>query len=148
MHDYTLPMSDSVEVSKYKGGCMCGRTRFIIFDQHGLATYCHCDDCRTSTGAAVSAFVGFETTHLVWQGEPLKQYRSSPTVARGFCPECGTSLTYADEQLPNSICFYVSVFDDPDSLPMINHGYVERKLMWLKIDDNLPHNTGTAAPRD
>ncbi len=127
---------------------MCGRTRFTIFDQPNLATYCHCDDCRTSTGAAVSAFVGFETAHLVWQGEPLKQYRSSPTVLRGFCSECGTSMTYEDEKLPQHIYFYIGVFDDPDSLPMTNHSYVEQKLTWLKINDDLPSNTGTAVPRE
>ena len=127
---------------------MCGRTRFTIFSDPNFASYCHCDDCRASTGAAVSAFVGFETAHLVWQGEPLKQYPSSKGILRGFCPECGTSMTYEDEKLPHDIYFYVGVFDDPDGLPMQSHSYVEEKLVWLHINDELPKEEGTAAPRD
>ncbi|MEM8857864.1 MAG: GFA family protein [Chloroflexota bacterium] len=141
-------MTDLNDISKHEGGCMCGRTRFTIFAEPISAGYCHCDDCRTATGAAVSAFVGFETAHLVWQGEPLKQFQSSATVIRTFCPECGTSVTYEDEKLIGNIYFCVGAFDDPDSLPMKGHSFIESKLTWLHIDDHLPKKEGTAVSRD
>ena len=92
---------------------MCGRTRFTVFADPTFASYCHCDDCRQSTGAAVSAFIGFDAADLVWQGEKLKGYKSSANVNRTFCPECGTSISYEDEKLPGKIYMYVGVMDHP-----------------------------------
>ena len=127
---------------------MCGRTRFTVFADPTFASYCHCDDCRQSTGAAVSAFIGFDTADLVWQGEELKGYNSSPNVTRTFCPECGTSISYVDEKLPGKIYMYVGVMDDPDNFPMDSHSYISQQLKWLHIDDDLPKIDGTAEPRE
>ena len=127
---------------------MCGRTRFTAFADPTFASYCHCDDCRQSTGAAVSAFIGFDAANLVWQGEKLKGYSSSPTVTRTFCPECGTSIAYEDEKLPGKIYIYVGVMDDPDHFPMASHSYVTQQINWLHINDELPTVEGTAEPRD
>lgn len=85
---------------------------------------------------------------LVWQGEELKGFKSSAKVTRSFCPECGTSIAYEDEKLPGEIYIYVGVMDDPDSLPMTSHSYIDEKLSWVNMGDDLPNLDGTAAPRD
>lgn len=141
-------MSEPSETIKHEGGCLCGRTRFTIFSNPTFASYCHCDDCRQSTGAPVSAFIGFATADLVWQGEKLKEYKSSAKVTRTFCPDCGTSVSYEDEKLAGNIYIYIGVMDDPDNFPMTSHSYVSEKLTWLNMADDLPHTDGTAAPRD
>ena len=140
-------MTDQTEPIRHEGGCMCGRSRFTIFSDPNFASYCHCDDCRISTGAAVSAFVGFPTADLVWQGEPLTGSKSSKTVTRSFCPECGTPVSYEDEKLAGQIYLYVGVMDDPDRFPMQEHTYISEKLKWLHINDDLPRTDGTGAPR-
>lgn len=141
-------MSEQSENIKYEGGCLCGRTRFTIFADPTFASYCHCDDCRQSSGAAVSAYIGFDAANLVWQGEKLKGYKSSAKVTRTFCPECGTSISYEDENLPGKIYIFVGVMDDPDHFPMTSHSYIGEKLQWLHINDDLPTVDDTAAPRE
>ena len=141
-------MSDSENPPKHEGGCMCGRTRFTIFAGSNFASYCHCDDCRTSTGGALSAFVGFPTASIVWQGEPLAIYKSSKNVSRSFCPECGSPVCYDDEKLPENSYFYVGMLDNPDDFPMQSHSYIGGRLSWVHINDDLPQFDGTAAPRE
>lgn len=141
-------MSDSETSPKHQGGCMCGRTEFTIFAESNFASYCHCHDCRASTGGALAPFVGFPTSSIVWQGEPLGSYKSSKTVARSFCPECGTPICYQDEKLPENTYFYVGVMDHPEQFPMQSHSHIGSKLDWVEINDNLPKIDGTAAPRE
>ena len=141
-------MSEQPETIKHEGGCLCGRIRFTIFSNPIFASYCHCDDCRQSSGAPVSAFVGFNTADMVWQGEPLTGFKSSEKVIRSFCPECGTSVSYEDETLFGKIYIYIGVMDDPDSFPMTSHSYISQKIEWLHLNDDLPTIDGTAESRD
>ena len=140
-------MSEQDEVIKHEGGCMCGRTRFTIFAEPNFASFCHCHDCRAASGAAVSAFLGFPTSAMVWQGEQLAEYQSSKNIVRTFCPECGTSVSYTDAKLPGDIYLYEGVMDEPENYPMQSHSHIKSKLPWLHINDDLPKIDGTAAPR-
>ena len=47
--------------------------------------YCHCRDCRKSSGTPVSLFAGYRVQKVeIEQGTP-KVYESSPGVRRSFC---------------------------------------------------------------
>ncbi|MDP3494873.1 MAG: GFA family protein, partial [Hyphomonadaceae bacterium] len=39
------------------GGCLCGRVRYHCGDEIGPVNYCHCPDCRRSTGSAFNVGV-------------------------------------------------------------------------------------------
>jgi|SRR5271166_4367721 len=40
------------------GKCLCGAVQVSIPDEFLYAGYCHCPDCRASSGSAFSAFAG------------------------------------------------------------------------------------------
>ena len=65
-------------------------------------------------------------------------YQSSPGVTRGFCRDCGTSLTYEHEKRGDDIDVTVSSFDDSSQFPPRAHIWVEDKAPWLVIADGLP----------
>jgi hypothetical protein len=65
----------------------------------------------------------------------LAQYRSSPTVTRGFCAECGTSLTYCRDDRSEEIDVTLSSLDDPATLVPQVHIWVEDKLPWVTVAD-------------
>jgi len=77
----------------------------------------------------------------------LKIYESSPGVRRGFCPNCGTTLTYQKD--PATIAgaqsdIYVSTrtLDEPELYPPTEYVYYGERVGWFKLGDGIPcHET-------
>ncbi len=84
--------------------------------------YCHCRDCRRSSGAPVSLFVRYRTEQVETKWGAPKVYSSSPGVSRSFCGDCGAPLSYEDERLPGEIYVPVWVFDEPEEFEPEMHG--------------------------
>jgi hypothetical protein len=75
------------------GGCQCGATRYVAEIDSFAAYLCHCRMCQRATGGVAAALFGLPRAAVTWSGEPAR-YRSSPIAQRGFCPHCGTPLTF------------------------------------------------------
>lgn len=89
------------------------------------------------TGWATFAASKFQLT----QGQ-LTQWSSSAGVLRGHCASCGSSLTYANESRPTEIDVTLATLDDPAALPPTAHVWMQDKLPWAIIGDDLPcHDT-------
>lgn len=117
-----------------EGGCLCGAVRFRLLGPPFEIDYCHCHSCRKHTGAPVSAFVDCKR-HLVefTTGAP-KLFESSPGVRRGFCGECGSTLTYESDALPDEIHIHIGALDRPEDFPP--HGrptFSAERVPWFRI---------------
>jgi hypothetical protein len=109
--------------------------------------YCHCCDCRRSSGAPVSLFAGYQSEQIEWlQGKP-KVYESSPGIRRSFCAECGTPLSYEDERLPGEVYLHVGIFDAPEPFEPEVHDWISQRLEWFDIRDDLPRYQESSIPR-
>ena len=126
-----------------QGGCLCGAVRYRIDALPKWIGYCHCTSCRRSTGAPVTTFVGASAESVSFTCGKRERFASSPGVQRGFCARCGTPLTYEGERFPGEIHFYVSTFDEPQTLRPEFHVYHEERLEWLDIADPLPRHAAT-----
>jgi hypothetical protein len=82
---------------------------------------------------------------LEWtKGEPA-YYASSNVAKRGFCPACGTPLTFGYDD-KDRIEVTTGSLDDPYTVGLVEHFGVESKMPWLKLCDGLPeHRTGDSA---
>jgi hypothetical protein len=58
--------------------------------------------------------------------------------SRSFCPQCGTPLTFLAEPNANEIDVTVCSFDQPASVAPSDHTWVEDRLPWIRLADNLP----------
>lgn len=126
---------------------MCGAVRIRAIGDPSGVIYCHCRDCRASSGAPVSLFAGFRAGQVErLQGEP-RGYRSSARVVRSFCPECGTPLSYEDEDLPGEVYVPVGIFDDPGTFAPGVHEWVSQRLRWFDVRDGLPRHEESSVPR-
>jgi hypothetical protein len=65
-------------------------------------------------------------------------YHSSPGVTRGICANCGTSITYENENRPGEIDITLNSLDEPRKPVLRAHIWTEDKQPWLMIDDGLP----------
>ena len=114
------------------GGCQCGAIRFRC-EALGRASICHCRMCQKAFGGHYGPLV--TAIGLVWtRGEP-KRFRSSNKIRRGFCPDCGTPLTY---EAPDGVALAAGAFDDPGALPpRIQYG-IEGRLPFVDGLAGLP----------
>jgi hypothetical protein len=75
----------------WTGGCQCGAIRFRVAAL-GRPSFCHCRMCQKAFGATGGALV--TAKGLTWTRGALKHFQSSSAIRRGFCADCGTSLTF------------------------------------------------------
>ncbi len=132
---------------KSTGGCMCGAVRYETRAAPSRVLHCHCQSCRSHTGAPMATLAVFKADQVDFSGEERKAYASAPGVARAFCANCGTSLTWetvlGDE---GAICaIHISGFDNPEALPPTGHSFYPERISWFDVVDNLPRHEGFVA---
>ena len=60
---------------------------------------------------------------LPWLGSPPKRYRSSPSAERGFCPQCGSTLSMHESVLGDRVQVALAVSTIPSApAPTITSG--------------------------
>jgi hypothetical protein len=119
----------------YRGGCMCGGVRYEARGEATNLCFCHCESCRRAIGAPMIPWGTFAAENFsIVQGR-LAEYHSSPSVTRGFCADCGTTLTYRHEARGAEIDVTLSSLDDPEALTPQMHIWVEDKPSWVIIAD-------------
>lgn len=125
----------------YLGGCLCGGVRYQVSGPVSNLCFCHCASCRRASGAPMVPWGTFVRENFRLTRGSLTEYRSSPAVMRGFCPACGTSLTYRHEARAREIDVTLATLDDPTLLAPQVHVWVGDKLPWVSIDDGRPQFT-------
>ena len=125
----------------YLGGCLCGGVRYQVSGPVRNLCFCHCASCRRASGAPMVPWGTFVRENFRLSRGSLTEYRSSPAVTRGFCPACGTSLTYRHEARARDIDVTLATLDDPTLLAPQVHVWVGDKLPWVSINDGLPQFT-------
>ncbi|NDV86665.1 GFA family protein [Aurantimonas aggregata] len=122
-------------MSFHTGGCQCGAVRFRVEGDLGKASICHCRMCQKAFGNFFAPLVSVPDGALVWTKVEPTRFRSSNHVTRGFCPSCGTPLTY---EAPDGVGLAIGAFDDPAAiLPTLQFG-VEGKIAYVDRLHELP----------
>lgn len=117
------------------GGCQCGAVRFRVEGPLGHASICHCRMCQKAYGNFFAPLVSVRQATLIWTKAEPKRFQSSNLVQRGFCPDCGTPLTY---EAPDGVAVSIAAFDNPSEIaPVIQFG-VEGKLPYVDHLSALP----------
>ena len=82
-------------MAKLTGGCQCGAVRYEWVEKPAYSSVCYCRMCQKASGQPFMGLTGGKSEHLKWTRGALSVFRSSNMVERGFCPDCGTPLSYA-----------------------------------------------------
>ncbi|KAJ3044328.1 hypothetical protein HDV00_002648 [Rhizophlyctis rosea] len=80
-----------------------------------MATHCHCESCRTTTGCLWSTLMPVSREAFKWETPETARtsFKSSETVSRTFCATCGTHLLYDASTRP-WVAIFVGSLEDPD----------------------------------
>jgi len=124
------------------GGCLCGRIRYRASGSPDWVGHCHCRLCQRHSGAAFLTYVFFrDAGRVLWDGAKRIVYRSSPEVERGFCPKCGSSLSFARPGR-GEMSVLAGTLDDPNAVAPSMHIFAESRCNWLMLGDGLPSHEG------
>jgi hypothetical protein len=119
----------------HTGGCQCGAVRFRVEGTLKDSSICHCRMCQKAFGAYYAPLVSVRGASLLWTRGERKRFQSSDVVARGFCGDCGTPLTY---EAPDGIAIAAGAFDDPSLFPPTIQWGVEKKINFVDHLHELP----------
>lgn len=125
-----------------KGGCHCGATRYEISGMPFDADYCHCRDCQKTTGAPFGAWMDFKKEQIHWITKEPTEYKSSEYIRRGFCPDCGSSLSYRSTRHPDYFTLSIASLDEPDLVKPKYHIHTGSQVSWLVIEDDCKRYPG------
>ncbi len=122
----------------FEGGCLCGAVRYRATAAPVRCVICHCSMCRRHSGAPALAFVHFPLQAFQWtRGEPAR-YRSSAGAERGFCRDCGSTVSMHERVLEDRVQIAVGSLDQAAHVQPDDHVWTQEQLPWLHIVDDLP----------
>jgi hypothetical protein len=129
------PMTDT------SGSCLCGAVRFTVSGPLGNVSYCHCSQCRKTSGHFVAAVDCSPADLQLLQDKGLRWFRSSAIAQRGFCEYCGSSLFWRPEH-GSHVSIMAGALDVPTGLQADEHIFVGDASDYYLIDDGLPQFSG------
>jgi hypothetical protein len=107
--------------------------------------YDHDADCRRATGSALVVWVGYRPEQFrVVQGNP-RSFSKTRGVVRTFCSDCGTSINYLDEGIPNELYIALGFLEHPECFRPEAHAYWREKLPWIEFAEGCPESMATHA---
>lgn len=130
----------------HEGGCGCGAIRYRVSGAPTWTAGCCCRDCARATGTPYVVWVGFPPGQVEFLAAEPTIHVSSEGVLRGYCPRCGTSLTYgrdpAYEALDPILYVAASTLDAPDTFPPTEVVWYGQRPAWFSLDSEIPlHET-------
>lgn len=103
-----------MSVDAHTGGCQCGAIRFRVTGPVDEGSICHCRMCQKATGGLFGAAVLVDNANLAWTRRKPSYFQSSSVAKRGFCPACGTPLTFV--WVEGQTALNAGTFDRPEDL--------------------------------
>lgn len=128
----------------HEGGCYCGAIRYRIDRVPEFSAHCHCRSCQMALGGAFATWAKVPAKEFSVTKGQIKQCEKTPGVRRGFCGDCGTTLTYAadteveGQNRSQDAWFAVVTLDDPSIVAPQNHVFVSHKQPWITLPADAP----------
>jgi hypothetical protein len=120
----------------HTGSCFCGAVKIEATGAPVEMGYCHCNNCRTYSGAPLRAFTLWkpENVKIVRGAELLGRFKQSEMSDRGFCIKCGSHVT-VDHPSLGLIDVHAAILPTLTFKPTVHLNYEETVL---PIKDGLP----------
>ncbi len=148
-----LGRCEVAEELSHVGGCQCGNVRYEVSGKTIWVAGCCCRDCAIASGTPYIVWVGFPPQQVRFsRGQPTI-FSSSEGVLRGFCKDCGTTLTYGRDPTFEAVepTLYISAatLDDPNAYAPTEVVWYSQRPSWFSLTPDIPlHDTISPANAD
>ena len=119
------------------GGCLCGGVRYRVMEPLRPIVYCHCSQCRRTSGHFVAATAAAKDALNFVADNSLEWFASSDFASCGFCRRCGSSLFWLSEAR-EYVSIMAGTLDESNALEAVEHIYVGDKADYYELTDDLP----------
>ena len=120
------------------GHCECGAVSFEVVSARPTVTFCHCSQCRRTSGHFWASTRADVVDVTFTQDYGLTWYQSSDDARRGFCKNCGSSLFYQPIGA-NHLGIAAGCLDLPTEMGPAKHIFTADAGDYYTIPDDAPH---------
>jgi len=127
--------------ARIEGNCLCGGVEFNTGDIHHLDA-CHCSMCQRWTGGP---FLGADYRNgdvQITKNDTLKWFESSDWAKRGFCSNCGSSLFYRLNDVPEFWAVCAGALNLPKDTSITKEIFIDEKPDYYKLAGDRDRLTG------
>jgi hypothetical protein len=120
----------------HRGQCFCGAIEIEASGEPSVQGYCHCESCRTMSGAPLRGFTLWpqDNVRVTRGGELLKGYNKMGFSDRQHCSRCGGQVLIQHPTIGMSDV-HSQTFRGFDFSPSVHINYQEAVLA---VPDGLP----------
>jgi hypothetical protein len=127
-----------------EAACSCGQLRIRVEGEPVRISLCHCLACKRRTGSAFGYQARFLEENARIGGRHTDYTRVSDQEdghahTFSFCPECGATVFYKSEGMPELIAVPVGAFADPEFPAPTVSVYEDRKHAWVELPETIQH---------
>ena len=129
------------------GWCFCEAIKAEMIGEPFWICFDHDDDCRRAIGSPLTVWIGYRPAQVRFvRGHP-KTFSKTKGVTRSFCGDCGTSVSYSDQGLPDELYVSIGFMGTPERFPPQAQAYWEMRLPFVEMSDGLPRIDGYSRQR-
>lgn len=128
--------TNAIPSERTVGGCLCAQVRYSFAGPPLLTAICHCRHCQRQSGSAFGIVVAVSAADFDLKGETRTFDDSSDSgrsVARIFCPTCGSPILSRIEPMPDLVLIKAGTLDEPAKLRPTVEVYCDRALPFLPL---------------
>ena len=128
-------------MTAHPASCRCGQLTAVATGTPVRISVCHCLDCQKRSGSAFAAQVRFPAAQVTTSGE-AKTYTATGENGAAhfhFCPDCGATVTFTNDSVPDTIAIALGAFDDPYFVTPNISVWESRQHEWLELAGEFEH---------
>jgi hypothetical protein len=118
--------------------CVCGAVTLSLPDEPSrLVIACHCIDCQRRTGAPFGVGAFYPAEVFISSGTTKEFTRATASGAKVhtyFCPNCGSTVYWKADNLPEFIGVAIGALANPNYPPPARSIFEQSKDNWVQID--------------
>ena len=121
---------------EHLASCRCGQLRALCTGDPVRVSVCHCLDCQRRSGSAFAVQARFPADQVRLTGNMRDWSASGVSGGRTtfhFCPDCGGTVAFRSDALPELVAIPVGTFADTAFAPPTVSGYEERRHPWAAV---------------
>ena len=123
----------------HTASCSCGQLTLKCEGDPVRISMCHCLACQQRTGSAFSIQARFERHNvksIEGQSTTFTRIGDDGThLSFHFCPKCGATVYFEQDEAPNLIAVPIGAFADPTFPPPTLSVYESRRHPWTGMPD-------------
>lgn len=129
-------------MTTHHASCSCGQLHLTAEGDPIRISMCHCLACQRRTGSVFGAQARFPRDKVTIAGRSTQYVRvgdSGGRITFHFCPDCGSTVHYHIDAMPDMIAVPVGAFADPTFPAPKVSVYEARRHAWVSVPEDAEH---------